>query len=1486
MPTLQELESNPKFADYSYGEQIELRASFGKQFLFGTDAFKKYNGQQKQAIASSLLYRPPVLKNKVMESQVRNLWNKAKQGDEEALKTMQTAVVWGKFRDQSLIVNTFDKFLISPMVENTQGQSLTTPGVEQRQITLSEEGTKVLNAFDTLLSQDVQRAKSLGIYKTLASVGGALIDFAILFSTLAGTSVSGAQGVGKVAQVARNAVTAGSKSSGRMFLGNLVGEATHAGVTSILGVAREWGREAIEDGLMENYSFQEGMIKSSKWFGSYFAGDLAVNWMTGVLWPMTKIGIKGGGFVKGYGDISLVYKELDPVGFKKLNQAVLSGENIPNEILLGLPKQLQVEAFTTNAAFRIGKRVENLTEIDAARAITKLNGFNMIDNPKGGWDINPIGGDIKVTNVKSVKEIDSYMVNMMTKNQMNPIFKATDVGEFSKRVAGSLNTEITANIKGQLKPNASGNINILTRLAAPVGGAFQKGKLQAFIKTFAKGNGAGNDIIKGLKVVEKENVLEIFAKEGKLLEIPKGKLSSVDEVISIKNLTKKLSELTPEGKGLPIGEGFVRKYSDSLVKQNLFTAEWMSHVVDMNNSNLIKKGSRWIIQSKIDHRVVESFNSLEDLGEHLIRKNINIDMLKQSAEMQGYKFVGTDKSKVFKLKKGNQTIVTGSSLDEIVNQVPEILPKMDSSMGPQLTIIKDTGILGVRFTKDAIAVSNHQTMLKFLDKFKKQSYGGSTFSLTGGAKGRIELHTKRKQFEVVIGEIGERMTFDKIGEARKYLDGGWAEMENLHMSALKKGYRLDYKAGKWFLYTDDGTKHVYNNFDEMSAGLKKVPTPEWAPELTGLPEEMMDSFKKPAQDFFRVREPVLDTGPLEYTIMTKAGVMWTPPKSTLERFVKEGGNPAGLKIFNDIEAARTFVVGREGEFRKVINTIFDNGTGKVMKKKVRKWIGQYAETPDDATRKIIIEDALRDKVKFGQQEIDAVGKLREFYGTDVEKGAFAYFGTDRNKFIQNYLPHVKEYYLKNPKTAFTDGTTHEFLAQVFSNKVPHEMDAFFKHSRVSDVLDTALEKDPMAQLYRYTNVGLKEKYLGGLIEEAKHLKLDTVMRKRLNTYLAQIGGLPQGNAQEIIRSITPQILLKMGVDPKLTNDITSWFMSLGYSASMGFKPWLPIRNMNQIWTTLAMRMQGNDWVKKSLKDVAGKNGGEIFDTLRKKGIIMSSLPLFGSETIDQATLLGNITHKSLKMYKNSDDFTRAIAYQAATLKFDDAFKRIKDIGLSPDKFAHMSGISQMDPVGMRQVMSLMNKGNVRGARDIYATSIVTETMFPYRSGMAPLAFNGTIGKIFGMMGHYSAYYVDNIRRSLKYMSSGEKFLAGSIMVGNSAALYGAFRAIGVKADNFKPWEPALFSGGPSWEIMQDLLDVVGGGPEGKQSRAALLGLSSKDGKVSFNPINSTFFKWTVPGAFEIKKIFDAVKLTNEGDSWGAFLTSMGSPYSSDWEVLN
>jgi len=1485
MATIQEIESKPEFAAYTYDQQIKIRTAYAKKYLPANPEFAKYNPAEKQAIVDALIFRPPVFEDKNLQSQVDGLWQRAKQGDKKAKDKMMNMVVFSAFEDQSLIVSLFDHALVAPIAEAVQGNSSLTPDLEYRQLTISPEGRKAIQFFDTAISQDTQMAKKLGVYKTIASVGGFLADFAGLYVGLAGTAVKSARGVGKLALYAnaKNAIEASATTPARMMLASLAGEAAHAGVTASIGVAREWGLELMKENLGENHGFQEIASKSARWFGEYFLGDLVVNWATGVVWPMAKVfGTKG---IKGYGDVATVYKNLNAEEWKKLSHYVFSGEDIPKDLLVRLPEHVQKEAISSMTAFKLMKNVGKLSDMEASVIIANKNGFNMIPIGEGKFEISPKIGKSPAKKVSSAKEINDYMMENMKKAAVNPIFKKKDVKEFAKKAAGADKVHIKTVIQGYLPEKYNKNADVLTRLIAPQGGEFKKSQVDGFVKAYAKGSGVSDDVVKQLRVVAEKDSLKVLKSNEEIFKLPKKVLDAEEEKSLVKNLLETLETHLP-GEGLPkeLRMDFLKNYSERLVKQSLFTPEYAAHVADISlGSRLLKDENGWKLVNKLSGKEIQRFADFKSAADFIIRKNISVETLKLAAERQGMTLT-LGKGDVYKLKKGPRVIAQGATLEGILQQTPDLVPKFDSALGPEITLVSPTGALGVRFTKDSIAVSSHENLMKFLGNFQRKSYGGNTVSIIGGNKGRIEFYKKRKQFEVLIDDIGERRTFSQVRKAKEYLDGAWKQVDELKFSAAKKGYRLDYKAGHWFLYSSEGDKLTFKSFEEANKALKDVPIPEWAPELSGIPEELLDGFQRPPQDFFRVPEEALQEGPLDYSVRAMAGQLWTPTKSTLEKFVAEGADPEVIKTFNNIESTRLFVAGREHEFRKVVLSIFED-KGKVVSKKKRYWIGRYAEAADDTARAKVLEDARKTGVKFGTKETEMAEKLREFYGKTPEEGAFAYFGVAPEKFIDNYLPRVKEYYYQNPKKAWTDGNVHGFLAEVFDNKVPKEMTAFFKHARVSDVLDVALEKDPLAQLFRYVNAGLKEKYIGPLIDEATKLtalKGDKVLRKRFYTYLSQIGGLPQGDAQQIIRQITPKILQAFKLPPTLTNDITTWFMSLGYSASMGFRPWLPIRNMNQIWTTLAMRMHGNRWVKDALQKVASKDGGVIYDTLRKKGLIMSSLPLYGSEVIDQASMLGKITHSSLKMYKNSDDFTRAVAYTAASLKFDDAWGRLKKGILNQDKFLHMSGVSQMDPTTRGKILGLINEGKVTSARDMFATEIVTETMFPYRAGMSPLAFRTTIGKVFGMMGHYSVYYVDNIRRSLKYMTAGEKMLAGSIFVGNSMALYGAFSTLGVKADNFKPWEPAIFTGGPSWEIMQDALDMAGSGGEGKAARMRLFGVYNDGERVRFDPLKSTLFKWTIPGAYELKKMSDAVELTNRGDSWGAFLTSMGAPYSDSW----
>jgi hypothetical protein len=178
--------------------------------------------------------------------------------------------------------------------------------------------------------------------------------------------------------------------------------------------------------------------------------------------------------------------------------------------------------------------------------------------------------------------------------------------------------------------------------------------------------------------------------------------------------------------------------------------------------------------------------------------------------------------------------------------------------------------------------------------------------------------------------------------------------------------------------------------------------------------------------------------------------------------------------------------------------------------------------------------------------------------------------------------------------------------------------------------------------------------------------------------------------------------------------------------------------------------------------------------------------------------------------------------------------------------------------------------------------IVDETMFPYRSGTGPYAFRGALGKMFGMFGHWPVNYLENLRRGLQGTSAGTKAAFAVTWVGNSLALYGAFRAIGVNAPNYLPWYPLQFSGGPYWHLSHQLLQSLGPGYKGRQARGELFGLSTANGRLNFDPSKGELYKWFIPGGFMMKSFSRAVDHANDGNMWGAFLSATGAPVNPTW----
>jgi hypothetical protein len=165
-------------------------------------------------------------------------------------------------------------------------------------------------------------------------------------------------------------------------------------------------------------------------------------------------------------------------------------------------------------------------------------------------------------------------------------------------------------------------------------------------------------------------------------------------------------------------------------------------------------------------------------------------------------------------------------------------------------------------------------------------------------------------------------------------------------------------------------------------------------------------------------------------------------------------------------------------------------------------------------------------------------------------------------------------------------------------------------------------------------------------------------------------------------------------------------------------------------------------------------------------------------------------------------------------------------------------------------------------------------MFPYRAPLKPMLFSSSVaGRMFGQYGTWTVHYLANIRKAWTNATKAQRIAFATRWLGNSLALYAAFRTVGINAQNYLPWVPAQFTGGPLFHLAYNMVLSIGKGYPSRIARAEvdrllpvnlLTGLV--DGKeffpsdwVRYIPAHIT------PGYNVLRSLVDAYRLFDEGD---------------------
>jgi hypothetical protein len=259
------------------------------------------------------------------------------------------------------------------------------------------------------------------------------------------------------------------------------------------------------------------------------------------------------------------------------------------------------------------------------------------------------------------------------------------------------------------------------------------------------------------------------------------------------------------------------------------------------------------------------------------------------------------------------------------------------------------------------------------------------------------------------------------------------------------------------------------------------------------------------------------------------------------------------------------------------------------------------------------------------------------------------------------------------------------------------------------------------------------------------------------------------------------------------------------------------------------------------------------------------------------TRLNRVSDAAFRMFKGSDDYTRLVAYNTAAIRYRRATDMVKngtiDLSTRSGKkaFLNVSGLQKTDPYLAEELFQKTKTAFAKQAPDemllqsnelIWGKKIIDDTMFVYDNAQSPQMFDGVVGKAFGRYGTYSVGYRANLFRGLKYGTAADKVGFISRFIGNQAALWTTFTALGIKASNFLPGQPMLFAGGPMFDLGIDLIKATDvSSYEGRQARGKL----------------TQALQQLVPGSMQYRYLKKAIEYTDKGDWYKAFLSITSTP---------
>lgn len=778
-------------------------------------------------------------------------------------------------------------------------------------------------------------------------------------------------------------------------------------------------------------------------------------------------------------------------------------------------------------------------------------------------------------------------------------------------------------------------------------------------------------------------------------------------------------------------------------------------------------------------------------------------------------------------RKGQSEIVYGkedgySSVQEVLEQHPELAPKLPVSSMPDL-VVKGSG--QVEVTGNTVAAKPKE-ILEILERYKDYSRTTQRHVVKRWDTGEaITVNDAQTLWRIEAPEMGFSRDFKKLSEAKQFLQQNVDEFDYVEAVGFAKGIRVfpegDHFVAQHSLTGETKFLNSYGDLKDFVANAKQDPA--IGKELTGLPEHVLariesdikaEGFKLP-----EAGEPPMftDMDFIKHVRHTKrfgkglksgrsAGWFFRQVDPWVRDVAEDVGDPKLYEKFHTVFEAQNAVRADLGRVEQFMEKLL-RGSNATDRKMYLGMLGaDQAKWPQVAQN-------------FGRElkplDLERVQRMRELLNQGAKQ-----FGIDGEKFVKNYLPRLRNMVREGQLEGYRDAA-HALRHQFGSNK---EMDFFAQHLRTRDVANFVEETDVQDLIEGYFRIGYKNLHLGPAYEDAvKYVNAHEglaqqsgTIQQRMIAILDRTRGYQGDDLQEAINEgvetasrkffqwMEKKNMLPKGktADDLVVKDFIGTLQGGSIMGLMAGRPWLPIRNMQQVWSTLAPRV-GNDTVWRAI-DKVNADPGKYVRELRSTGRVRDRLPIFGAKKLGRSSKL---TQVMMTPYMNSDHYTRAVVAASVEDLFEKAQKSYNPADV--ERFIRAAGIDNMHPQSQELILKRLQEEGTEAAQMEMAGQLTNETMFSYRASDNPGAFQGAVGRVFGQFGHYPTGYIENVRTGLFGKPLNKKIAMASRMAMNFAALTFFFREVfGISNSAFNPMGQMVFSGGPYYDWANQVLQTM------------------------------------------------------------------------------